>query len=187
MGFLHYGVSEHIDSQQVESQNVGRQYKCPNCGYICMQSATFARHWRKCNQIHKISSPGTSEHGRPMSESGRMFHSCGDNFVQSCSFDRHRRLYCKEATKSVESDNKRQAFPKKTGKRFPCYKCGATFAQSGTLGRHRRMCEGRYELLCLFCGMNFYRKDLYREHLMVKHQYVDEQLGAPGTVRPRRK
>lgn len=93
----------------------------------------------------------------------------------SGSLGRSRRLTNRQSyvSKSQDSD-----------KPFQCPKCGQTYKQSGSLGRHRRQCEGMYTLTCIFCLQKFHRKDRYREHLLSKHQYVDEELGPPGYTLP---
>lgn len=63
--------------------------------------------------------------------------------------------------------------------KYTCPKCGKTYAHQGSLWRHQCKCEGRF-MECCFCQQLFYRKDYFRQHLLSKHQYVDETLGAPG-------
>ncbi|XP_076460717.1 uncharacterized protein LOC143293577 isoform X12 [Babylonia areolata] len=65
-------------------------------------------------------------------------------------------------------------------KPFRCPKCGMAYAHQGSLVRHRHKCEGTLVLTCLFCKHKFHRKDKLREHLLNKHNYIDEVLGPPG-------
>ncbi|KAK7481287.1 hypothetical protein BaRGS_00027547 [Batillaria attramentaria] len=77
--------------------------------------------------------------------------------------------------------------PADPSKPYSCPKCGVCYAQYSSLWRHRRKCEGTFELTCTFCEQKFHRKDQFREHLLHKHKFIDEALGAPGYTLNQRK
>ncbi|KAL8579080.1 hypothetical protein ACOMHN_036019 [Nucella lapillus] len=50
-----------------------------------------------------------------------------------------------------------------------CRNCHKLFLNRCSLQRHRKKCEGDFHLACHICHQRFYRRDLYREHLVSKH------------------
>ena len=42
--------------------------------------------------------------------------------------------------------------------------------------RHRKKCEGVFHYNCSVCGKQYYRRDLYREHLYSRHRMVEPNV-----------
>ena len=50
-----------------------------------------------------------------------------------------------------------------------------------TMIRHRKKCEGVFNYKCSICGKQYYRRDLYREHLYSKHRMVEPNFKTKTT------
>ncbi|KAL8575155.1 hypothetical protein ACOMHN_055148 [Nucella lapillus] len=61
--------------------------------------------------------------------------------------------------------------------RFACRNCGLGFTHMPNLRRHLKKCEGNYHLQCFLCQQQFYRRDLYQDHLKMKHGIEDVMKG----------
>jgi uncharacterized C2H2 Zn-finger protein len=68
--------------------------------------------------------------------------------------------------------------------RFACHVCPKMFTNYSNLVRHRRKCEGTgFYLQCSQCGMPFYRRDNYQDHLVKKHGMQDRDPRYSGRKR----
>lgn len=54
-----------------------------------------------------------------------------------------------------------------------CRNCGKGFAYGHSMVRHRRKCEGMFSYTCNLCGKQFYRRDLYVEHMSTQHHVTE--------------
>ena len=70
--------------------------------------------------------------------------------------------------------------------RYACRNCGMAYVHMPNLRRHRKKCEGHYHLQCHLCQQRFYRRDLYQDHLIMKHGTVDAMKGKLANSRIKR-
>ncbi|KAK7481239.1 hypothetical protein BaRGS_00027499 [Batillaria attramentaria] len=193
--------AEHDEASATESSSY-KPYSCPKCGKVYAHRGSLWRHQCKCEGriiccifCEKIfyRKDGYREHllakhnfvdevlGAPRfaallhQHTSRSFvgHiASGSSQAIPASFN-----YLTEGMHpDIPTYKELSRAQQESDKQFICQKCGRVYAHQGSLWRHQCKCEGRY-MKCSFCDQLFYRKDLLRQHLLNKHQYVDEVLG----------
>lgn len=65
---------------------------------------------------------------------------------------------------------------------FVCRNCGKRYKMDKTMIRHRKKCEGVFHYNCSVCGKQYYRRDLYREHLYSRHRMVEPNVRLKPTA-----
>ncbi|KAK7481285.1 hypothetical protein BaRGS_00027545 [Batillaria attramentaria] len=101
-------------------------------------------------------------------------------------------FYCTISVSWAEVESRFQTLPRPGSathntscqRTYTCRTCSKVFVHLCSLSRHRKKCEGNFHLSCHLCGMKFYRRDHYRNHLADKHQAVDEKTRRKHFSRP---
>ncbi|KAK7481231.1 hypothetical protein BaRGS_00027491 [Batillaria attramentaria] len=150
------------------------KFKCRTCSKVFLHQCSLSRHRRKCQGNFHLSC-----------------HLCGQQFYRRDVYHIHMAEKHRIADPAKET-RRRPHFPwvhkhtaaalaNTTGTRretFTCRTCNKVFLHQCNLLRHRKKCEGDFHLTCQVCGMMFYRRDVYQNHLADKHHILDEFKGS---------
>nr|KAG5695232.1 hypothetical protein BaRGS_008060 [Batillaria attramentaria] len=151
---------------------------CRTCGTLFTHTSNLLRHRKKCEGRFNLAC-----------------HLCGQRFYRRDHYQEH--LAHKHGTVDVMKGKLKlpwvhkhtaAALANTTGTRretFTCRTCNKVFLHQCNLLRHRKKCEGDFHLTCQVCGMMFYRRDVYQNHLADKHHILDEFKGSRRRVLPK--